>query len=207
MTLGVGTIFWFISHIMPYQPEGLGIHIYRLLFSQAYANMLVRDASLRCCPQRPPCSRVTRTMCCSPTKATVQRFIHHSPKSCASSCGKVEPSRSWSRAQGTDPPNRLGEQVCKLILGVDVARLDAFFIQAASDQVVLHPDVLASFMENRVLCQSQSGLAVQPELHRFSDSVEEITKQSSEPERLSRSGGSHYVLSLVVGQGHHLLLN
>ena len=26
---------------MPYQPEGLGIHIYRLLASQAYAKMLV----------------------------------------------------------------------------------------------------------------------------------------------------------------------
>jgi hypothetical protein len=28
MTLGVGAILWFISHIMPYQPEGLGLHIY-----------------------------------------------------------------------------------------------------------------------------------------------------------------------------------
>ena len=26
---------------MPYQPEGLGLHIYRLLASQAYAKMLV----------------------------------------------------------------------------------------------------------------------------------------------------------------------
>jgi hypothetical protein len=40
MTLGVGAIFWFISHKMPCQPEGLGIHIYRLLASQAYAKML-----------------------------------------------------------------------------------------------------------------------------------------------------------------------
>jgi hypothetical protein len=28
MTLGVGAIFWFISHTMSCQPEGLGLHIY-----------------------------------------------------------------------------------------------------------------------------------------------------------------------------------
>ena len=33
---------------MPCQPEGLGIHIYRLLASQAYAKML---ASPKCCPR------------------------------------------------------------------------------------------------------------------------------------------------------------
>lgn len=52
-----------------------------------------------------------------------------------------------------EPPKRLGEQVRKLILGVDVARLDAPFLQTASDEVVPHPDVLAPFMENGVLCQ------------------------------------------------------
>ena len=121
--------------------------------------------------------------------------------------GKLNHPDPGAELKELDPPKRLGEQVCKLILGVDVARLDAFFIQAASDQVVLHPDVLASFMENRVLCQSQSGLAVHPELHRFSVSAEEITKQSSEPERLSRSCGSRYVLGLAARQGHHLLLD
>jgi hypothetical protein len=48
--------------------------------------------------------------------------------------------------QEPDPPKRLGEQVCKLILGVDVACLDAPFLQTASDEVVPHPDVLALFM-------------------------------------------------------------
>ena len=86
-------------------------------------------------------------------------------------------------------PKGLGEQVRKLVLGVDVARPDAPFLQTASDEVVPHPDVLAAFMEDGVLCQGQSGLAVHPELHRYSVSAEEITKQSSEPERLSRSGG------------------
>jgi hypothetical protein len=29
--LGVGAIFWFISHTRPYQPRGSGIHIYSWL--------------------------------------------------------------------------------------------------------------------------------------------------------------------------------
>jgi hypothetical protein len=62
--------------------------------------------------------------------------------------------------QEPDPPKRLGEQVCKLILVVDVACLDAPFLQTASDEVVPHPDVLAPFIENGVLGQGQSGLAV-----------------------------------------------
>jgi hypothetical protein len=71
-----------------------------------------------------------------------------------------------------DPPKRLGEQICKLVLGVDVARLEASFLQAASDEVVPHLDVLAPFMKNRVLCQGQCGLAVHPEFHRSSVSAE-----------------------------------
>ena len=106
-----------------------------------------------------------------------------------------------------DHPKGLGEQVCKLVLGVDVPCLDALVLRAASDEVVPHPDVLAPFMENGVLCQGQRGLVVHPELHRFSVSAEEITMQSSEPECLSRSGGGRYVLSLAAGQSHHLLLD
>jgi hypothetical protein len=78
--------------------------------------------------------------------------------------------------QEPDPPKRLGEQVCKLVLGVDVACLDVAFLQTASNEVVPHPDVLTPFMENRVLGQGQSGLAVYSEFHRSSVSTEEITK-------------------------------
>jgi hypothetical protein len=106
-----------------------------------------------------------------------------------------------------DPPKGLGEQVCKLILGADVVRLDAPFCQAVSDEVVSHPDVLAPFMEHGVLGQYLSGLAVHPEFHRSSVSPEEITEQSSHPERLSRSSGGRYVLSLAAGHDHHLLLD
>jgi hypothetical protein len=38
-------------------------------------------------------------------------------------------------------------------------------------------------------------------------SPEEITEQSSQPERLSRSSGRRYVLGLAAGHGHHLLLD
>jgi hypothetical protein len=103
--------------------------------------------------------------------------------------GNLDPGLG-AELQEPDPPKRLGEQVCKLILGVDVACLDAPFLQTASDEVVPHPDVLAPFMENRVLGQGQSGLAVHSEFHRSSVSAEKITKQSNKPDRLSRSGGA-----------------
>jgi hypothetical protein len=106
-----------------------------------------------------------------------------------------------------DPSKGLGEQILKLVLGVDVVRLEAPFLQAASDEVVSHPDVLTPFMKNRVLCQGQSGLAVHPEFNHSTVSAEVITKQSNKPERLSRSGGGCYVLGLIAGQGHHLLLD
>jgi hypothetical protein len=65
--------------------------------------------------------------------------------------------------QEPDPPKRLGEQLCKLVIGVDVASLDAPFLQTTSNEVVPHPDVLAPFMKNEVLGQGQSGLAVHSE--------------------------------------------
>jgi hypothetical protein len=73
-----------------------------------------------------------------------------------------------------DPPKGLSEQIRKLVLGVDVARLEVPFLQEASDEVVSYPDVLAPLMKNEVLCQGQSGLAVHPEFHRSSVSAEEI---------------------------------
>jgi hypothetical protein len=51
-----------------------------------------------------------------------------------------------------DPPKGLGEKIRKLVLGVDVARLEAPFLQATSNEVVPHPDVLAPFMKNEILC-------------------------------------------------------
>jgi hypothetical protein len=75
-----------------------------------------------------------------------------------------------------DPPKGLGEQIRKVVIGVDVAHLEVPFLQAASNEVVPQSDVLALFMKNEVLCQGQSGLAVHPEFHRSSVSAEEITK-------------------------------
>jgi hypothetical protein len=65
--------------------------------------------------------------------------------------GKLGHPRPGAKLKKLDPPKELGEQVCNLILGADVARLDAPFCQAVSDEVVSHPDVLAPFMEHGVL--------------------------------------------------------
>jgi hypothetical protein len=121
--------------------------------------------------------------------------------------GELDHPDPGAKLKELDPPRGLGEQICKLFLSVDVARLEVPFLHATSDEVVPHLDVLGPFMKNEVLCQGQSGLAVHPEFHRSSVSVEEITKQSNKPERLSRSGRGCYVLGLKTGQGHHLLLD
>jgi hypothetical protein len=121
--------------------------------------------------------------------------------------GELDHPNPGAKHKKLDPPKGLGEQIHKLVLGVDVARLEAPFLQAASDEVVPHPDVLAPFIKNRILWQGQSGLAIHPEFHRFSVSAEQITKQSNKPVRLSRSGGGCYVLGLTAEQGHHLLLD
>jgi hypothetical protein len=121
--------------------------------------------------------------------------------------GELDHPDPGAKIKELDPPKGFGEHIRKLVLSVDVAHLESPFLQAASDEVVPHPDVLASFMKNRVLCQGQRGLAVHPEFHRSNVSAEKITKQSNKPERLSRSGGGCYVLRLAARQGHHLLLD
>jgi hypothetical protein len=82
--------------------------------------------------------------------------------------GELDHPDPEAKLKELDPPKGLGEQIRKLVLGVDVARLEAPFLQAASDEMVPHLDVLAPFMKNGVLCQGQSGLAVHPEFHRSS---------------------------------------
>jgi hypothetical protein len=99
--------------------------------------------------------------------------------------GELNHPDPGAKLKKLDPPKGLGEQIHKLVLDVDVARLEVPFLQAVSNEVVHHPDVLAPFMKNEVLCQGQSGLVVHPEFHRSSVSAEDITKQSNKPERLS----------------------
>jgi hypothetical protein len=121
--------------------------------------------------------------------------------------GELDHPDPGAKLKKLDHPKGLGEQIRKLVLGVDVARLEAPFLQAASDEVIPHPDVLGPYMKNGVLCQGQSGLAVHLEFHRSDVSAEEITKQSNKPERLCLSGGGCYVLAHAAGQGYHMLLD
>jgi hypothetical protein len=62
--------------------------------------------------------------------------------------GKLGHSGPGAKLKKLDLPKGLGEQVCKLILGADVACLDAPFCQAVLNEVVSQPDVLAPFMEH-----------------------------------------------------------
>jgi hypothetical protein len=89
---------------------------------------------------------------------------------------KLSHPRPRTKLKELDPPKGLGEQVGKLILGVDVACMDAPFCQIVTDEVVSHPDVLAPFMEHGVLVQCQGGLAVHPKFNCSNVSPEEITE-------------------------------
>src|SRR6185312_6966043 len=122
MNLGNFLVFSYSQTQSHANPRGWG---YILIGSQGRqpklaaakdAKMLVKRTKARCCP-----SKLTVLARCCPSKLKyakgiyalvlartlclihpAQRLIHHSPpKSCASSCGRIGPSRSWSRAQGT----------------------------------------------------------------------------------------------------------
>jgi hypothetical protein len=167
--------------------------------------MLSKDVVLRCCPQR-----------CCPSNHHPKDHKDHQYKTYSiilplslvrHLVKELDHPDPGAKLKKLDHPKGLGEQIRMLVLGVDVARLEAPFLQAASDEVIPHPDVLALYMKNGVLYQGQSGHAVHLEFHRSDVSAEEITKQSNKPERLSLSGGGCYVLGHAAGQGHHMLLD
>ena len=81
-----------------------------------------------------------------------------------------------------DSPKWFSENVGELIHGVDVVGLHTPLFQAASDEVELNPDVLASPMENGVLGQCQGRLAVYSELDRL-----RLLPSSSPSSRVSQS--------------------
>ena len=70
--------------------------------------------------------------------------------------GNLSHPNSGAQLLELDPPKGLGEEVSELVLGVDIAGLDAPLIQAASDEVVLDADAL---MEVGVLCQEADLLS------------------------------------------------
>ena len=86
-------------------------------------------------PQRPDQSDLSIILPLSIVRHLVGKLNHPGPR---------------AELKELDPPKGLGEQVRKLVLGVDVARLNAPFLQTASDEVVPHPDVLAAFVEDGV---------------------------------------------------------
>ena len=88
--------------------------------------------------------------CCSPTMTTETYPIILPLSLVCRLVGKLNHPSPGVELKELDPPKGLGEQVRKLILGVDVARIDAPFLKTASDEVVPHPDVLAAFVEDGV---------------------------------------------------------
>jgi hypothetical protein len=65
--------------------------------------------------------------------------------------GELDHPDPGAKLMKLDHSKGLDEQIRKLVLSVDVARLEAPLLQTASGEVVPHPNVLAPFMKNRVL--------------------------------------------------------
>ena len=57
-----------------------------------------------------------------------------------------------------DPPKGPGEKIGELILGVDVAGLDAPLIQTAPDEVVLDADMLVALIKTRFFVKAKADL-------------------------------------------------
>ena len=70
--------------------------------------------------------------------------------------GRLDYPGPGAKLKELDPPKGLSEQVCKLVLGVDLARLDAPFHQAVSDEVVPRPDVFDLFMKNKFFARARA---------------------------------------------------
>jgi hypothetical protein len=72
--------------------------------------------------------------------------------------GELDHPDPGAKLKKLDPPKGLGEQIRKLVLGVDIARLEAPFLQAASDEVLPHPDVLAPFIKTEFFARARADL-------------------------------------------------
>jgi hypothetical protein len=66
--------------------------------------------------------------------------------------GELDHLNPGAKLKELDTPKGLGEQIRKLVLSVDVACLEDPFLQAASNEVVPHLNVLAPLIKNMVLC-------------------------------------------------------
>jgi hypothetical protein len=72
--------------------------------------------------------------------------------------GELDHPDPGAKLKELDPPKGLGEQIRKLVRDVDVARLEAPFLQVASDEVVPHLDVLAPFIKMRFFARARADL-------------------------------------------------
>jgi hypothetical protein len=72
--------------------------------------------------------------------------------------GELDHPDPGAKLKELDPPKGLGEQIRKLVRDVDVARLEALFLQVASDEVVPHLDVLAPFIKMRFFTRARADL-------------------------------------------------
>jgi hypothetical protein len=115
---------------------------------------VVLQLLLSCSSQKVAAAAAQSKDCCAATAADHMTYSIILPLSLVRRLvGKLSHLGPETKLKELDPPKGLDEQVRKLILCVDVARIDAPFCQTVTDGVVSHSDVLAPFMEHGVLGQ------------------------------------------------------
>ena len=79
----------------------------------------------------------------------------------------------------------LGEDVPELSSCLDILELDLSSIDTVTDEMEFGVDVLASVMEDRVLCQSNGGLVVHHKHRRAGFLLDHLLQQPAEPNSLA----------------------
>ena len=106
----------------------------------------------------------------------------------------------------SDTPKCLGEDVPELSSCLNILELDLSSLDAVTNVVKFGVNVLASVMEDRILCQNNSGLVVHHEHKRAGLLLDHLLQQPAQPNSLAARRRHRNVLSFTCAQRDHPLL-
>ena len=106
----------------------------------------------------------------------------------------------------SNAPKWLGEDVPELPNCLDILEFDLSSIDAVTNVVKFGVDVLASVMEDQVLCQSNGRLVVHHQHRRAGLLLDHLLQQPAQPNSLAARRRHRNVLSFTCAQRDHPLL-
>jgi hypothetical protein len=91
----------------------------------------------------------------------------------------------------------LGENVCELLAGSDMLDVDLPGVDAVTDEMVPHLDVLAPILKHQVLSQLDGGFVVDEDGSGTALFAGHVVQQAMQPHSLTGRGGSCDILLLA----------